>query len=80
MNFLLTSLGYDKYKDGGIGSLSECITTNIMFLCLPTQYSNKLKEYDKSCIIDVLTELVSCKYDGLIVLKSTVSLKYFFHL
>ena len=64
--------GYDKYKDGGIGTLNECIDTDMMFLCLPTQYSNETGEYDKSSIIDVLKELVIHKYTGLVILKSTV--------
>ena len=65
-------IGYDKYKDGGIGTLCDCIETEIMFLCLPTQYSNETGEYDKSSIIDVLRELVISEYNGLIVLKSTI--------
>ena len=64
--------GYDKYKNGGVGSLATCIETDLMFLCLPTQYSAETGEYDKSSIIDVLKELVTHKYTGLIVLKSTV--------
>ena len=64
--------GYDKYKNGGVGSLAKCIETDLMFLCLPTQYSSETGEYDKSSIIDVLKELVTHKYTGLVVLKSTV--------
>ena len=64
--------GYDKYKNGGIGTLSDCIETDIIFLCLPTQYSNKTNRYDISSIIEVLEELVIYNYDGLIVLKSTI--------
>ena len=65
-------IGYDKYKNGGIGTLGETIASNIMFLCLPTQYSNETNEYDKSAIIEVLQELVKYEYGGLVVLKSTI--------
>lgn len=65
-------IGYDKYKNGGIGTLSETISSDIMFLCLPTQYSNETNEYDKSAIIEVLQELITNKYKGLVVLKSTI--------
>ena len=39
--------GYDKYKQDGIGSLDEILKTDIVFLCLPTLYDDKLKMYNK---------------------------------
>ena len=48
--------GFDKYKNGGIGSLSECLNTDIMFLCLPTQYNSSIGEYDKSNIFEVISQ------------------------
>ena len=65
-------IGYDKYKNGGFGSLKNCLKTDIIFLCLPTQFSYETHEYDKSAIIEVLTYITDHKYNGLIVLKSTV--------
>ena len=65
-------IGYDKYKDDGIGSLSECIRTDIIFLCLPTEFSYETGEYDKSAIIEVLDYIAENKYNGLVVLKSTI--------
>jgi UDPglucose 6-dehydrogenase len=64
--------GYDKYKNGGIGTLEECITTDIMFLCLPTQYNSKLGQYDKSNIYDVCDLLEKHNYKGLVIIKSTI--------
>ena len=64
--------GYDKYKNGGIGSFEESIKSSILFLCLPTQYDSSKSEYDKSSIIETLSILNDCKYGGLIVIKSTV--------
>lgn len=63
-------IGYDKYKN--IGSLSECLTSEIIFLCLPTLFSNITNEYDKTCINEVCDILSQNLYKGLVVIKSTV--------
>ena len=64
--------GYDKYKDGGIGSLSEMLECAILFLCLPTLYNVEKKEYDKSAIHEICTQLATHDYAGIVVIKSTV--------
>ena len=65
--------GYDKFKDGGIGSLNEIVdSTEVVFLCLPTLYSADKKEYDKTAIHDVCQGLSDAKYAGLVAVKSTV--------
>jgi len=63
-------IGYDKFKN--IGSLISLLTCDIIFLCLPTPYSDDINEYDKSAIIDVCYNLSKKNYQGLVVLKSTV--------
>lgn len=63
---------YDKYKDNGIGSINDVLQCQIVFLCLPTLYSESLKAYDKSAIRDVCGELEELNYSGLVVVKSTV--------
>ena len=63
---------YDKYKNGGVGSLESCLSTQIMFLCLPTLFNKELNEYDKQSIIEVSTVLSKKQYSGLIIIKSTV--------
>lgn len=70
MNKNMNVIPYDKYKD--IGTLKECLTSDIMFLCLPTPYDDIKKEYDKSSIIETLSYLEENKYTGIVVLKSTV--------
>jgi nucleotide sugar dehydrogenase len=67
-----TLFGYDKYKNGGIGSFEDLLKTDILFLALPTQYNYNLGEYDKQPIIETLEKLEQNKYNGLIVIKSTV--------
>jgi len=66
----IDAVGYDKYKN--IGSLEACLTSDIMFLCLPTVFNEETNEYDKSCIIETCEALISNAYRGVVVLKSTV--------
>ena len=65
--------GYDKYKkDIDMGPLDLCLDTKITFLCLPTLFNEKTKCYDKSAINNVCSFLNEKKYQGVVVLKSTV--------
>lgn len=64
--------GYDRYKNGGIGSLEECLDAPILFLCLPTLYDEVHGEYDKSAIKETVANLANYEYQGVIVIKSTV--------
>jgi len=68
----ISLIGYDKYKDGGIGSLESILKCEIVFLCLPTLFNETKKQYDKSSIHEVCSGLVDNNYNGLVVLKSTV--------
>lgn len=63
---------YDKYKDGGIGKLSDVINTQIVFLCLPTKFNENLNIYDKSAINIICDQLSNLCYNGAVVIKSTV--------
>lgn len=65
----ITVVPYDKYKE--IGSLDEILRTDIVFLCLPTPYDHGLGAYDKQSLDEVCSSL-SKKYDGTVVIKSTV--------
>jgi UDPglucose 6-dehydrogenase len=71
----LTVKCYDKFKDGGIGTLDELIDCEILFLCLPTPYNSEMQEYDKSAIYDVCEELSEKKFRGITVIKSTIEIK-----
>lgn len=64
--------GYDKYKNGGIGSFDQCLMSDIIFLALPTPFSNTSKQYDKSAIDEVCVKLQDKNYKGIVVIKSTV--------
>ena len=64
--------GYDKYKNGGIGSFDECLNSEICFLALPTPFSYEENKYDKKAIESVCKDLEKYNYKGLVVLKSTV--------
>ena len=65
--------GYDKYKDSNINSTFEqVITSNILFLCLPTPYDSTIHEYDKSAIYSICEQLVHSNYNGIVIIKSTI--------
>jgi len=64
--------GYDKFKDGGIGTFEETLQHPFMFLALPTPYNHETKEYEKGAIEEVCFELNKREYDGTVVIKSTV--------
>lgn len=63
---------YDKYKHGGIGEFDELLSTDILFLSLPTLYNEDIGEYDKRPIIETLGLLKDKEYNNLVVIKSTV--------
>ena len=72
---------YDKYKTNSSNSsnssinytiLKELCDCEIIFLCLPTKFDNDLKEYNKTEIEIVCEQLALFKYEGIIMLKSTV--------
>jgi len=69
---ILNVSGYDKYKNGGIGSIKDMINTDIVFLCLPTLYSEDKKTYDLEALFDVCQALTENQYKGVVVVKSTI--------
>ena len=64
--------GFDKFKNGGIGELSNGLISDIIFMALPTMYDENSGCYDKSAINDCCDYLSTNNYSGLIVIKSTV--------
>ena len=63
--------GYDKYKEN-TDSFEDCLSSDVMFLALPTIFDEEKMSYDKSCIHEICGQLVEAKYNGTIVIKSTV--------
>ena len=64
--------GYDKFKNGGIGKFEDCLNCDIIFLALPTIYNSELGQYDKQPIMETCNLLTENKFNGVIVIKSTV--------
>ena len=65
--------GYDKFNlKGNVSEIKDLLSCNILFLVLPTPYSQKLCEYDKSAIYETCKALHENNYKGVVVLKSTV--------
>ena len=56
-------------------TIQELLLCDIIFLCLPTEYDDIKKEYDKTEIDLVCSELAFYRYQGIIILKSTVEPK-----
>lgn len=65
---------YDKYKN--INTFDIVLSTDIIYICLPTLYSNSTKTYDMTDIDSTIEELVKNKYNGVILIKSTVLPNY----
>lgn len=66
----IDTIAYDKYKN--IGNIDDIFTTNMVFLCLPTLYNEKIESYDKSSIHEICSLLRQNNYKGLVIIKSTV--------
>ena len=64
--------GYDKFKDEFKNNFNDCLNSDVTFLALPTVFDEEKNEYDKSCIQEVCTDLMSANYEGIVVIKSTV--------
>jgi UDPglucose 6-dehydrogenase len=65
---------YDKYKE--INSFEVILDTDIVFICLPTSYEEKLKSYNMTEINLTIEMLDKYGYSGIIVIKSTVLPNY----
>jgi len=70
----VNTIGYDKFKNGGIGSFEQICQTKIIFLCLPTPYDSLTHSYDKSAIYENCEALYKVGYKGLVVIKSTIEI------
>ena len=66
----LDIIGYDKYKN--IGSFKKILETDILFVCVPTKFSEQTNQYNKTELQKVLNELNDNKYCGIILIKCTV--------
>lgn len=62
--------GYDLYNESD--TLEEVLDSTILFLCLPTVFLTKKKEYNKEPIISTCKILERKKYNGIVIIKSTV--------
>lgn len=67
----LTICAYDKYKNE-YDQFEPILMTDLVFLTLPTPFSEEQNEYDLTALYDVLTKLDSASYSGLVVIKSTI--------
>ena len=61
---------YDKFKQ--INSLSDCLKSDILFLCLPTPFNSQISSFDLQSLNEVCQQLSDSNYSGLVIIKSTV--------
>ena len=61
---------YDKFKN--FNKIEDILTTDLVFLCLPTLFDCDKNEYDKTAILETLEYLNIMEYKGLIIIKSTL--------
>lgn len=66
----LTVIPYDKYKN--IGTFTETLKSDIIFLCLPTLFNTETGEYDKSALDQICNDLHGAHFEGSVIIKSTV--------
>jgi UDPglucose 6-dehydrogenase len=67
----INTLNFDKFSSC-TNTLEDLLKTDLVFLCLPTQYDSVLNQYDKSAIRETCDYLNKRKYYGSVVIKSTV--------
>ena len=63
---------YDKYKNGGIGSINNLLECDIIFSALPTIYREEIQQYDKQPLEETLEFLKTHNFTGIFVCKSTI--------
>ena len=70
----LITITYDKYKSNNNSkdNLINCLNTDILYMCLPTEFNNKKNKYNKKPIYEVCKFLSKNNYQGIILNKSTV--------
>lgn len=63
---------YDKFKNGGIGSINNTLESDILFIALPTNFSSDTNSFDLKPIRETCEYLSQNNYYGIIVIKSTL--------
>lgn len=67
---------YDKYKN--INTFETILNTDMIFICLPTNFDEDIKNYNMNAIDSTISLLNESNYKGLIIIKSTVLPDYCF--
>ena len=61
---------FDKHKN--LGTFESILQTDILYICLPTNYDSSKKEYNMMEIDSTLEQLCINSYQGIILIKSTL--------
>ena len=73
-NLIQDILVYDKYRQ--INTLDRLLNADILYLCIPAPYDERLQSYNMDEIDNTLFLLAELKYTGIILIKSTVLPNY----
>jgi UDPglucose 6-dehydrogenase len=65
---------YDKYKN--INTFEIVLNTDMIFICLPTNFDKNINNYNMIEIDSTISRLNESNYTGLIIIKSTVMPDY----
>lgn len=65
---------YDKYKN--INTFEILLNTDMVFICLPTNFDQDIKNYNMIEIDSTIRLLNESSYNGLIIIKSTIMPDY----
>ena len=63
------------YDINNINTIDVVFSSDIIYICLPTNYSDELKTYDM-VHVDTTLEILSKHYNGIIMIKSTILPSY----
>lgn len=74
LNYQITI--YDKFKEPFQNNLNLLLTTDLLFVCLPTLFSETLSAYDMTELDVTLAVLNNMNYAGYVLIKSTVQPNY----
>lgn len=64
--------GWDKYKESE-HTLEQVLDTDYLYLCLPTPFDDEINAYNYNALHETLSILTKEKFDGIVVVKSTVT-------
>ena len=70
LNLKYEIIKYDKYQN--LGKFEDLKKCEFVFISVPTPFDCKLNEVDLSCVNESIEKLNDIKYEGIVIIKSTI--------